>query len=344
MLYLLLGSDDFSKKEFVEDLKSKNGAQAVIFDGAGDLAGLAMSGDLFGGKKIIIAREYFSGKSSAADGQDGQTAAADLIKQLKAAQNEVVFIEEKLDKRKTETKKLLASKDLKVVEFEIPQGAEFKAWVLARAKKLGLSFAAVALDVFLHRLTGQENIGVGGYGAGGAGYGAPVFGSQVLYDLWQADSELRKLQVFAGSAAISAEDVEALVPENIDDNIFKITNAIGDKNRALAVRYLTDYMDRYAGSDEKSKVISLSGLLAEQFRSILAFADLQEQGRSERDIAEATGFAPGKMFVYKKLAKAFGRDKASQTLRKLELLDEEIKTTQGPAALQFFMIIESALK
>lgn len=344
MLYLLLGSDDFSKKEFIEGLKIKQGIKrAVVFDGSGDLASLALSGDLFGGKQLIIARDYFSGALGLSSGSDAGQDSAELIKAVKAAPNDIVFIEEKLDKRKSETKKILASKDLKVVEFEIPQGADFKAWVLARAKKLGLSFAAGALDIFLHRLTGQENI-VAGYSAGGSGYGAPVFGSQLLYDLWQADSELQKLKTFAGDNPVGAQDISALVPENIDDNIFKITNAIGDKNRALAVRYLTDYMDRFAGSDEKTKIISLSGLLAEQFRSILAFTDLQQQGKGESEIAAATGFAPGKMFVYKKLAKSFGRDKAAQTLRKLELLDEEIKTTQGPAALQFFMIIESAFK
>ncbi len=354
MLYLLLGSDDFSKKEFIEGLKIKQSIKrAVVFDGS-DLVSVALSGDLFGGKQLIIVRDYFSGKAAAAGRESADTsmesgdtsaesgdayasAASAIIKAIKSAPNDVVFIEEKLDKRKSETKKILANKDLKVMEFAVPEGAEFKKWVSARAKIYGLAFAPGAMDVFMEKLIGQQ-------AGAGAGYGAPVFGSQLLYDLWQVDSELQKLKTFAGDKPVSARDVGALVSENIDDNIFKITNAIGDKNRALAVRYLTDYMDRFAGSDEKTKVISLSGLLAEQFRSILAFANLQERGKSESEIAEATGFAPGKMFVYKKLAKAFGSDKAQQTLRKLELLDEEIKTSQSPAALQFFMIIESAMR
>lgn len=314
MLYLLLGKDDFSKREFLNQLTEKEKLEFCSFAegaAAGEVAPTILDANLFGGKKLVKLVNFFSG------GVGDES----FIEKIQGTSNIVVFFEDKLDKRKSETKKILNNKNLKVLEFEIPAGAEFKKWVVERAKKYGLKLSGKALDVFLQRMgiVTQEGFG-GGYG-------------DQIYSLWQADAELQKLKVFAGDDVVTEQNVLDLVSENVDENIFKITNAIGDKNKPLAVKYLTDYMDRFAGVDEKTKVITLSGLLAEQFRNILMV-----QGGVD------TGFAPGKMFVYKKLAGRFTKEKTFEALRKLELLDQEVKTTSGPAALQFFMIIDGVLK
>ena len=68
------------------------------------------------------------------------------------------------------------------------------------------------------------------------------------------------------------------------------------------------------------------------------------QKLSDKEISDITGYAPGRIFVYKKLASRFSEQKVLELLRKIELLDLEVKTSQGPASLQFFMIIEAAMK
>ena len=317
MIYLLLGKDDYTKKEFMTELKTREQVAALEYfyewNEPAVLSAVKNSG-LFEKKKMV-----------AVFGALGKFDLEEFADKLKDSANTLIFIEESLDKRKTETKKILANKNLKVQEFEIPAGADFKKWVQNYAKKIELKINPKALDAFLQKMGIESAEG------------------ERLYNLWQTSFELNKLKTFAESKEITAAEIEELVTENVEENIFKITNAIGDKNRQAAAKYLVEFMDRIPGSDEKSKVISLSGILAEQFRGILTVQGLLAEQLPEVQIMKQTGFSPGRLFVYKKLARNFNGPKLLDTLKKLELLDAEVKTSSGPAALQFLMIINSAI-
>jgi DNA polymerase-3 subunit delta len=314
MIYLLLGNDDFTKKGFLDGLLAKEKLEVVTLfegDGVAKLVQAANDSNLFGGKKLVRAYEFFA-KNLVDLG---------LLESMAKTSNIIVFIEEKLDKRKTETKKLLAEKNLKVLEFNTPAGLEFKNWLNAKIKDYDLKLSGKALDLFLLRI---------GFGVGD--FGPP------LYTLWQVDSELRKLSTFAGESPLTEKDIENLISENLEENVFAITNALGDRNQGAMVKAVTDYLDKLPG-DEKAKVISLSALLAEQFRSILIIQDLSKQDISESEMSSLTGFTSGKLFVYKKLSGNFSNEKLRQALNRLEVLDQEVKTSTGPATLQMLMIL-----
>ncbi len=316
MIYLLLGEDDFSKREFLLSLQSEKKLNTEsFFDDAEaqQIINAANSGSLFGGQSLIKLYGI------------AEKLNAEQWKQLKKSSNILVFIETTLDKRKSEVKQLLADKDIAIKEFNVPSGAEFKKWVLQRANKYNIDFEPRALEMFLQRL----GIGQGNFG-------------REIYDLWQAEMELLKLKAFAQNHKVSADTVQNLTAENLDENVFNITNAIGDRKKPVAVQLLTNYMDRFAGVDEKNKVISLSALLAEQFRGILMVKNMA--GKPDAEIAKVTGYNSGRLFVYKKIAGQFAIEKILEFLRKLELLDEETKTSSNPASLQFFMIIDSVLR
>lgn len=324
MIFLLLGSDDFSKKEFTADLQHKENAETVSFyefSNMSEVLNAILNENLFSKRKLVKLYDFF-----AAGVLEGEELEAFLTKISKSL-NTVLLIEQKLDKRKSETKKLFVNKNLKILEFEMPETAEFQKWVSERSKKYKLVFGPGALDLFVQRMAIEKG-----------DFGGPVF------DLWQADSEMRKLAAFSGGNAVTAEQLRDLVAENTDENIFKITNAIGDKNKELATKYLMDYMDRFPGTDEKTKVIGLSGLLSDQLRGILLLQALLVSGVSSEKITEQTGFSSGRIFIFKKLAQRFTQAKLLEALKKMELLDQEIKTSQGPAALQFFMILDSFMK
>src|ERR1700759_4187921 len=99
MVYLLLGKDDFTKKEFLAQLREqeKFGSTEYFYewDQRGIMAGLGSSG-LFGGKKLIII-----------NGQIGKFDFDDFMQRAKSPDVAIAFIEENLDKRKTETKNIL---------------------------------------------------------------------------------------------------------------------------------------------------------------------------------------------------------------------------------------------
>lgn len=329
MIYLLLGKDGFSKKEYFEALIQDKKPEIYDFDEnskESEVLAAAQNGSLFGAisgiapeaglAKILRLKNFLS----AGNFSDG------FIESIKRSGQTVVFFEDSLDKRKSGTKKILADKDLKLLEFNVPEGTEFKNWVVQRSRKIDLNFSSGALDKFLQRM---------GLGQGNTG--------EQLYDLWQADSELKKLKAFAGDGQVGAFDVENLVSENIDENVFKITNALGDKDARLTVKLLTDYLDRIAEGDDKSKIIGLSALLADQLRNIMLIQHLLSIKASDAEMAKSAGFTPGRIFVFKKLARNFETKKTADALRKLELLDEEIKTSNSPASLLFFMIVRDLI-
>ena len=229
MIYLLLGQDSFGKKEFIEQLRSKNKAELLVLLSPDilEIERAANEQNLFAAKKIIIISDLLD-----------KVDFAQLLEKIKNSKEDIVFQQESLDKRKTETKKILADKNLNVFEFEIPSGVELVAWVRQKSQQIDLKFEPDALNVFLERI-----------GANQGGFGEPA------YDLWQVNSELQKLKIFAAEKPVNAEDIRQLVAENIDEDIFKITNAIADQNKNLTVKYLTDYIDRIPGNDEKSKII-----------------------------------------------------------------------------------------
>src|SRR6266481_6927165 len=147
MIYLLLGKDDFSKKEFLDSLRLQNKAEFLEFSDPAarnlerEITAAANNAGLFGEKKVIRIEGLLS-----------KINFEELFPKISESQSIVVFVEESLDKRKTETKNILKSKNLNVLEFEIPSNENFRNWVIARAKKYILKFSKNALAVFLARL------------------------------------------------------------------------------------------------------------------------------------------------------------------------------------------------
>jgi DNA polymerase III subunit delta len=320
MIYILTGPDDFSKNEFLSNLQNEQKLLVVSFFDDSDekeVIRACNNSDLFGDRKLIKAYGFFKKLSDSEK----------FFNEIASASNDTAFIEESLDKRKTETKKILADKRITVIDFPIPQGLEFKKWVIDRAKKYNIQFGTKALDLFLERLgfSNSQN-------------------DEPLYNLWQADSELKKLSLFSNGQTIEAKEVQSLVPENIDDDVFKLTNALGDKNKQLVLKHLHSYMDSDIATDEKSKVIAIVGLLSEQFRSMLMIKDAESQKISDSELAKITGYSPGRIFIYKKISKRFNEAKILEVLKKLEALDEETKSGNGPVRLQLLMIMESLLR
>jgi|SRR5579872_104605 len=316
MIYLLLGNDDYSKKEFLKELQTKERVASIdyFYEWQQQQIHQAFgSASLFEKNKIIAVYD-----------QIGKFDFEPFIESVKSSANILVFLENALDRRKTETKKILTNKNIKVLEFEIPLAVELRKWIESYAKKIGLKIQAKALDLFIEKLSaGSER--------------------QAGYDLWQVSSELSKLKTFAGTKEINVSDVQSLATDNIDEDVFKITNAIADKNKNAAINSLINYLDRIPGIDEKSKIISLSAILAEQLRGILLIQSLLSSRVAEPEVIKQTGYSSGRFFIYKKIAKNFKSEKIFEALRKIELLDEEMKTSTGPAGLQFLMIVNSML-
>ena len=325
MLTLLLGPDDFSKNEYVDGLGGKS-PQVVIFDGSEGFGGVDSLAqvDLFGGDKVYVLKNLLKEVNKEQN-----------IEKLTNSKQQIVIVEEKLDKRLSENKQFLANKHIIVKEFNLPHGRELDAWIINRVKSLGGQIMPATAEVLALRL-GRDN-------AKETKFGGKVVASEEVYDLWQADGEIKKLLAHASGAEISTADVKALVPENQEVDVFNLTNAIGDNQKQKAIDLLHLFLKNQTGADEKTAAIQLNALFSEQFRNVAMVQDFVARKTSEAEILDKTGWKSGRLFVMKKIAGRFPASKILDFLNKLSALDDELKTSTTPPKVLLDLIVSQLL-
>jgi DNA polymerase III delta subunit len=325
MLTLLLGSDDFSKRDFIGSLVKDKGTDLKVFSEADDLPnpGSLTETDLFSRPKVFVL----------------QNVAPDFlpsdIEKLISSANQIVVSAKSLDKRKKESKDLLANKNISIKEFILPHGRELNNWISERVKFYGGKITNEAIELLAVRLgrdSGKETKA-----------GGKVVAVEEVFDLWQVDGEIRKLISFAAGAEIGAKEVADLVYENGEVDVFDLTNAIADNQKNKALELLNKFLSSQTGSDEKGGIIKLNALLSEQFRNVAMVQDFMAAKKSEDDVLESTGWKPGRLFIMKKIAGRFPAKKIIEFLNKLEALDEELKTSSTPPRVLLDLIVSQLL-
>jgi len=324
MPYLLLGPDDFSKKGFIDYLATKLNAEVVVFrqDDALPTLSAMFQTDLFSKAKVFVCEGVVPDFSQG-------------FLDFSQSKNRVVISVASLDKRKKENKELLSNETIEVKEFNLPHSRELDEWILNRVKELGGSINKSAIDLLAKKL-GRDD-------AKETKVGGKVIAVEEVYNLWQADGEIRKLIAFADGREITVEDVSALVSENKEVEAFAISNALGDGKAAEALNLINTFLKDEAGSDEKGAIIQLNALLAEQFRNAAMISDFVARKVSDDDILEKTGWKSGRLFVMKKIASRFPTKKLLETLTKLEALDQELKSSSTPPKVLLDLIISQLI-
>ncbi len=326
MISLLLGPDDFSKKEYIRALAEKTKADLVMFTGEDPLpsAEELSQQDLFSMAKVFVL-------SSGVD-KYNQTS---ILEQLIASKNEIIFVLEKLDKRLSANKELLKNSKITVKEFSLPHGKELNKWITERVKNLQGKILADAAELLAIKLGRDE--------AKETKFGGKVVDVQEIYNLWQADGEIKKLIGLANGREITKEDVENLVSENLEIDAFEVTNAIADGKKDLALNLLHKLLTVENSADEKAGVIQINALLSEQFRNVVVVQSFAEDNVEESAILEKTGWKSGRLFIMKKVAARFPQKKVLEFLNKLAALDFELKTSSTPPKVLLDMIVTQLL-
>jgi DNA polymerase III delta subunit len=306
MIYLFLGSDDFSKRRRLQLLARGLGAEVITLraeDGPLDLAQLAEP-MLFGGARLFVVENFSARLDPEID-----------LSKLAGSPHTIVLVEQSMDKRKKTTTQWLKYPDITVEEFNAPQGKDLQKWLLEQAGELGAQLQPAVADYLIAAIL------------------PPISGSRFaepVADLNRLDNELRKLTAYADGQAITKEMVDSLVARNTDVETWDIVNALADRNMKKAFVALEQFFADDASADEKSKTIQLNSVLADQFRSILLAQDFLEQRAPDSSILERTGWKSGRLFIMKKLAGKFKTGQLISVLDKLERLDIELKSTTTP--------------
>ena len=178
MLYILLGPDDYSKKQYISAL-----VNPVRDDDVGKLASTRTSPNL---SSPASSTAFSNGvKDKGADlvvyYQDDEMpnisrlTETDLFSRAKvfvfdgimpelgskiddciASKNAIIISLDSLDKRKKENKDLLARKDIETKEFPLPHGMELNKWIEKRVGDLGGKISKPAINELAVRL-GRDN-------------------------------------------------------------------------------------------------------------------------------------------------------------------------------------------
>ncbi|MCL5666540.1 MAG: hypothetical protein M1383_02120 [Patescibacteria group bacterium] len=322
MISIFLGPDDFTKKEYIKSLAEKQGAVLEVFRDAENAprADKLAERDLFAKKKILVLENLLS--KYAADEK--------MAEKLAGCPNDIIFLEEKLDKRSSANKKILANKFVTTKEFALPHGKNLDKWIMEKVKFYQGKINPKAADLLARKLGRDEALETK--------FGGKVADVKEVYNLWQADNEVKKLLALSGGGEILENDIEELVVENGEVDVFKIINALADNKKNLALGLVQDFLDSGSG-DEKAKIIQLNALISEQFRNILAVQDLLSRKVMDEEILSRTSWKSGRLYVMKKNAVKFSQVKAKELLAKLEHLDEELKTSATPPRVLLDLIL-----
>ncbi|MFC1651989.1 DNA polymerase III subunit delta [Patescibacteria group bacterium] len=256
-----------------------------------------------GGKRLVVVRNFIS--------ENKDKKIHEKIKEQLANISEdivVIFFEAgSPDKRLGLFKQL--KKKAKTEEFILPQGYELNSWIENEVEKQEGKIQRVALNKLA------------------------VF---VGNDLWQLHNEIKKLIAYADGEEIKSDDIELLVQAKIDENIFRLTDAFGKKNRKQTLEILEEFLELGLRSEY------LVGMLAGHLRNLIQVKELNEKGSSPYEIQKETKIHPYAVKKSLEQVHFFNLKDLKKLYQDLFELDEKIKRGQIKGDLALELLLTSA--
>ncbi len=302
MIIFLYGEDSFRAKEKLNKFKEKfiaeidkSAVNLIELDGEkitlGELNKAVATQSFLSKKRMIIIKDILK------QNKVQQTEVLELLKKGKYREgqdnNIIIFLDVKADKRSALFKYLKGSKFSE--EFVKLKDNELAKWIQQRVVKLGGKIDVKNAFYLAERSDGN---------------------------LWALASEINKLVAQKGKKGINQEDINQSYLIQIDDNIFSLTDAVGLRNKKLALKLIDDQLS--AGVNE----IYLLTMIIRQFRILLQIRVELDQGHGNyREIAKELEIHP--FVVQKALAQAskYKLDDLKNIYKRL--LDIDIRLKRG---------------
>jgi len=315
MIFFLHGEDSYSANQKLKQIKEKfqkevdpSGININVFDGDNfDLEkfnSISSQGGFLVKKRLLIVKDLVLSKPKAETAES----LLELLKKFQTSENIFVFLENGSPDKRTSLFKNLNDKKNLVQEFTPLDNLSLKKWLTNYAKEKGAIIKTTAAD---------------------------LLAASVGNNLWQLSQELDKLIAYKNGEEIKETDIKIMVNAKIDDNIFKLTEAIASGDKKLGLRLVKEQFQ--AGLNENY----LLTMIVRQFRILTTLFSLAEQKMPENIMAKETGFHP---FVVKKslgLARKFSLPKLKKIYNGLAGLDKKLKsTTLSPETLIDLLIME----
>ncbi len=152
---------------------------------------------------------------------------------------------------------------------------------------------------------------------------AVYFLEKVGGDMIYQQLEIAKLAAYAGERPIvTMRDVDAVCSQQAEDNVFKMTDALGgrDKNKAFLI------YERLLEANEAPQRIFY--LLAGQVRRMFRMRLAMEKRMTDAECADFCGVSPRAVWIYQKQARRFDTGHLAQLLTDMTDMDERMKLSR----------------
>jgi DNA polymerase-3 subunit delta len=306
-VYLLCGEEAYLRKQYRDNLKNAlvspdDSMNCSVYSGkdidVNEVIDMAGTMPFFAERRVIVIEN--SGWCKA-----GNERMAEFVKTIPET-TFIIFVEEEIDKR-NKLYKAITSKGYCAL-CEMQDEAMLKKWILGLLKKENKLITGDALDLLLRKTgTNMENI----------------------------RRELEKLICYKYyDEGITADDVEELCVEQIQNKIFEMVEAVALKDQKKA---LSLYYDLIALKEAPVKILAL---IARQFNMLLQVREMSMKGYPESEIAARTGlnaYYLKKQYIPQ--SKRFKLDQLENALRSCVEADENFKTGRINDKLSVELII-----
>ena len=326
MLYILLGQDDFSLSESLEEIKRGIGDQTLLAANTTTIDGQRMTLDqlrtvcetspFLAERRLVIVNgllERFEpkGKPSPRKKVAPVVNQQDECKLLSAYASKLpdstilVLIDSKIASNNPLFKELSAKAEIK--SFPLLRGTKLHQWIQKRVVGEGGSISPQAVDL-LTKLVGGN--------------------------LWIMANEINKLVLFTSGRRIEEEDVKMAVSYTQQANVFAMVDAILEFKVGVAEQFLQQLLQGGASS------AYLLFMLSRQVRMIVRAKELRNQGKSGIEIQNKLGLTSE--FAWRKTLEQAGRyplERIKQVYHKLLEADLSIKTGKYEGELALNILI-----
>lgn len=170
----------------------------------------------------------------------------------------IIFLEENVDKRSRLYKWI--QKNGYVAEFQYLKEEELKQWMINTLSHNGTTMDGAAIHMVIERTEGK---------------------------LTSIQNELQKLMLYTKERdRITVDDVKALVPEPVNNQIFRMISAISEGKSKVAMK---DYFALLALKESPMRILFL---IVREYNMIFRTKSFVQQGKSDSEIASGLGVPP----------------------------------------------------
>jgi len=331
MIIFLHGPDTFRSRQKLQELKAKfireidkSGLNVAPLDGsrleAQEFEKAISTSPFLAKKRLVIISDLIAKNQ----GQKIQKEILELLNKNNLENTIIIFWEgdlggdsKKSRRSKTSTRRshLLANRlkgEKYAQEFPLLTPAQTQAWASQAFKQRGGKISPNALTLLV---------------------------DFVGNDLWQLNSEIDKLLAFKNNQLVEAPDIETMVKTKLDDDIFQLTDALGQKNSARALALISDQLQSGTSPTE------LLSKMVWQFKNLLILKTFVAKNGSGYNAERLTYQLKLHPFVIKKTLSQVDRHELTDlktTYQRLLQIDYQLKTSQtDPQTLFDLLVIRS---